>query len=310
MPLSYTHNREFFTEQAPKYSISGGRIKALKNFGTSHTVHAGDQGGFVSSEKNLSQLGSCWIYQDAKVSGSANVRDFAQVTGKADISGNTIIADYAVIADKAKISGTTQVYENALVSGNSKVKGGSKIHGSTNLLDDTEVDNSEIINVLTIGTVKIKDSYIRDVTLKNAVLKDAWIEDQRDIQRVGSIAGKEFIVYYRGPGEQIGCSYTQIVDLAGNKTVSYGLALVSSIEELISDFDLTGESQQHGFTHQKNRIQEYYNMIQAAIDKLLTWRLDNNYQPRSVDKYFGFPDDYQYGQDLPGMFPRPDPKSY
>lgn len=307
--FSFTQNREFFTEQAPKYSISGGKIKALKDFGTSHTIHKDDKGGKISSESNLSQLGHCWIYQDAQVTGSASIRDAAQVTGKAQVSGNSIVADNAVVADNATIKGNSFIYESSTVSGNSKIQD-SKIHGSSNILDDATVDNSELINVLTIGSTKIKDSYIKDVTLKNCVLKDAWIEDQRDIQRVGAIAGKEFIVYYKGPGEPIGCSYTQIVDKAGSKEVSFGLAQADSIDELISDFDKEKTSQQHGKTHQKNRYNEYKKMIEAAITKLLSWRTDNQYQPRTVDKYFGFPDNYVKGHDLSLMFPRPDPKSY
>ena len=40
------------------------RIRALRNFSD---VKAGDQGGWVKSEYNLSHTGSCWIYDDAKV---------------------------------------------------------------------------------------------------------------------------------------------------------------------------------------------------------------------------------------------------
>ena len=40
------------------------RIRALKNFAD---VKVGDLGGFVEKEKNLSQQGDCWVYDDAKV---------------------------------------------------------------------------------------------------------------------------------------------------------------------------------------------------------------------------------------------------
>lgn len=39
------------------------RIQALKDFGD---VKAGDLGGWVESEDNLSHEGDCWIYDDAK----------------------------------------------------------------------------------------------------------------------------------------------------------------------------------------------------------------------------------------------------
>ena len=40
------------------------RIRALKDFGH---VRAGTLGGFVASERNLSQDGNCWVADDAQV---------------------------------------------------------------------------------------------------------------------------------------------------------------------------------------------------------------------------------------------------
>lgn len=44
------------------------RIQALKDFGN---VDAGELGGWVESEKNLSQSGDCWIAMEAKAYGGA-----------------------------------------------------------------------------------------------------------------------------------------------------------------------------------------------------------------------------------------------
>lgn len=44
------------------------RIKALKDFGN---VEAGELGGWVESEKNLSQEGNCWIAINAKAYANA-----------------------------------------------------------------------------------------------------------------------------------------------------------------------------------------------------------------------------------------------
>lgn len=49
------------------------RIEALRNF---RDVKAGDKGGFVESEENLSQEGDCWIYGDTKVIENAVVADW------------------------------------------------------------------------------------------------------------------------------------------------------------------------------------------------------------------------------------------
>lgn len=38
------------------------RIRALRDFGS---VHAGDLGGFIESEDNLSHDGTCWVHSGA-----------------------------------------------------------------------------------------------------------------------------------------------------------------------------------------------------------------------------------------------------
>ena len=46
------------------------RIKALISFGN---VTAGDLGGYVEKEENLSHEGDAWVYGNAKVYGDAEV---------------------------------------------------------------------------------------------------------------------------------------------------------------------------------------------------------------------------------------------
>ena len=57
------------------------RIKALVEFGD---VKAGELGGYVEKEENVSQDGNAWVYGDARVSGNAWVSgdaDYALVQG-------------------------------------------------------------------------------------------------------------------------------------------------------------------------------------------------------------------------------------
>nr|DAK10064.1 MAG TPA: Putative transferase, nesg, ydcK, Structural Genomics.38A [Caudoviricetes sp.] len=57
------------------------RIKALVSFGD---VSAGELGGFVEKEENLSNNGNAWVSGNARVSGNAQVSgdaDFSVVTG-------------------------------------------------------------------------------------------------------------------------------------------------------------------------------------------------------------------------------------
>lgn len=72
------------------------RIKALVSFGN---VKAGDMGGYVEKEENLSHLNDAWVYGDAEVYGNAKVYGDAEVYGDAWVSGNAEVygnADYAI----------------------------------------------------------------------------------------------------------------------------------------------------------------------------------------------------------------------
>lgn len=130
------------------------RIKALKNFGK---VRAGDLGGYIQSEKNLSHEGNAWVYDTAQVSGNAKVYGDAQVYGGAKVYGN------------AQVYGKAQVYGNAQVYGKSSVGGKARVYGSAQVRDDAEVggyaavyDNAEVYdnagvydNVHVAGNAKV-----------------------------------------------------------------------------------------------------------------------------------------------------------
>lgn len=77
------------------------RIEALKDFGD---VRKGDKGGFVESDKNLSQEGDCWVCGDAKVCGNAEVYGNALVRGDAEVCGNAKVYGNAEVRGDAKIN--------------------------------------------------------------------------------------------------------------------------------------------------------------------------------------------------------------
>ena len=52
------------------------RIEALKDFSD---IHKGDKGGFIESEKNLSQKGDCWVFGNSAVYDNAAVYENARV---------------------------------------------------------------------------------------------------------------------------------------------------------------------------------------------------------------------------------------
>ena len=129
------------------------RIKSLKDFGN---VKKGDKGGFVEKEKNLSQSGDCWVYDNAKVYNNAKVFDYADIYGNAEIFGNAIVSgnarvygnakvyhyamvyDNAEVCDNAIISGNAEVYHDAAVYGNARVFGNAEICGKAEIANDLD----------------------------------------------------------------------------------------------------------------------------------------------------------------------------
>ena len=72
------------------------RIKAVKDF---DSIKAGEFGGWIENEKNLSQDDNAWIYGDAMVFDNAEVFDNAKVYGNAEVYGNAVIKGDAKVND-------------------------------------------------------------------------------------------------------------------------------------------------------------------------------------------------------------------
>ena len=70
------------------------RIKALKDFGD---VEKGNIGGYIQSEKNLSQEDDCWIFDNAIVYDNAEVYGDAKIFGNAEVYGDAILSENANI---------------------------------------------------------------------------------------------------------------------------------------------------------------------------------------------------------------------
>ena len=100
------------------------QIEALKDFGD---VKAGDLGGYIESEENLSQYDIAWVYGDAQVLGNAQVFDNARVYGNACVFDNARVYGNACVFDKAEVYGNALVYDNAQVLGNARVFGDAQI---------------------------------------------------------------------------------------------------------------------------------------------------------------------------------------
>lgn len=77
------------------------RIEALKDFGL---ISKGTLGGYVEGTHNLSQYGTCWIHNNAKVYGGARV------------TGCAVVQQNAIICGNVAVGGNTSIFGNAVIS--------------------------------------------------------------------------------------------------------------------------------------------------------------------------------------------------
>jgi hypothetical protein len=102
------------------------RIRALRDFGE---VKAGDLGGWLESEGNLSHRGTCWVADEARVADHARVSGDAQVYGYAHVYEQSEVYERARVYDHAVVRGYAVVCGNALVSGHAVVRGDAEVTG-------------------------------------------------------------------------------------------------------------------------------------------------------------------------------------
>ena len=165
------------------------RIKALKDFGD---VKAGDLGGYVSDENNLSQNGNCWVYDDAKVYGLGEVRDNATIHQISLIRSSTVTGD-SIITGDSRISDTNikdSKIEDAKICcsdiNNSKIKEGiyegkenedSLFRSPFLKISSAEIEGN---NIKISGKATIENSKIQikqeceindEAEIKNAIIK-------------------------------------------------------------------------------------------------------------------------------------------
>ena len=104
------------------------RIRAVRCFSD---VKAGDIGGWVEKEDNLSKMGDAWVYENAEVYGNAKVHGDAEiycnakVFGTASVCGNAQVYGDALVYDNARVFGNAEVYGNAIVCGDAMVRCGA-----------------------------------------------------------------------------------------------------------------------------------------------------------------------------------------
>ena len=96
---------EFTGEIKVVFGINFKQIRAIINFGC---VVAGEIGGWIECEENLSQSGDAWVSGDARVSGNAWVSGNARVSDNADVKKDD---DYMVIGGAGRYNRFTTFFK-------------------------------------------------------------------------------------------------------------------------------------------------------------------------------------------------------
>lgn len=148
------------------------KIRALISFGD---VVAGDFGGYIESEDNISHSGDAWVYGNAQVYGNARVYENAQICNNAIISGNAwvyenaLVYGDAIVYGNARIRGSAQVYGNAqvcsdaIVSGNARVRGNTQLYGDIWISGDAWVcSDADYVHIHGFGTKNRTTTFYRN----------------------------------------------------------------------------------------------------------------------------------------------------
>ena len=207
------------------------RIKALKDFSS---IKAGDLGGWIEKEDNLSQTDNAWIGGDAKVCGNAIVEGNAEVFGDAIIYDNAEVYGNARIYDNAWVYGKSNVFGNARICNNAKVYGDARVHNHAMVGDNASVfDNARVYgnariygdakvlgDVEVFGEVEICGNAVVCDDADYIVFKNFWSSKRyftwtksNNMWKVGCFygTGKELIEKAYADSEKSGKEYEKIV---------------------------------------------------------------------------------------------------
>ena len=203
--------KRIVANQNGNYEATVYRIQALRDI-PEHGVKAGDAGGFVSNDSNLSQTDSCWIADDAEVLNQAAVMHNAFVGGNASVATSPAawaspiyLLNNARIIDNAVVRNYTstpqrhmQISENAVISGNAYIENVGFILGSAKISDEVQLhgcqtikDNAEIFGhavlyqgVEVLGKSKVSGNVVLN---SHALVRNSILDGSLQVPRSGRV---------------------------------------------------------------------------------------------------------------------------
>lgn len=237
------------------------RIRALKDF---EDVMAGDLGGYIEKEENLSQEGNCWVsdearvYDNAKVSGNARVYNDAKVFGNAQIYDNAGVFDDAEVYGNAKVYGKTEVSESAEVFGETEIFGKAQIYNGAKVYKNAKIyDNAQIYGYAQVyGNAKVYEQ--AQVYGESEVYDNAIIYNKAQVGDNAKVFGKAQVY-----GNAKVFEYTEISDdtkIIDNTIIENSKEI--KVENVKKDFILENDF------NLENEIQKYEEHCSKIVDKL------------------------------------------
>lgn len=149
-----TDETKIITVYDPSNEIILYRIRALKNF---RNVRAGDLGGWIEKEENLSQEGNCWVYDNASVFENAYVCDDVIVCHNSSVYGNARVCENASIYNNSSVRENACVFGNSLVCDNSVICGNAKLYGISYICCNGDSFIKKTRDYLTVGPIGSRD---------------------------------------------------------------------------------------------------------------------------------------------------------
>ena len=128
----------------------------------------GKIGGFVESEENLSQVGSCMVWGSAGIWGNARV------------SGNAIVSGYACVGEEAQVYGNAKVLNEAYIHGSAKVSGNAVIEGVAEILGTSQISGEATVVDAYVVNSQITDNAFVDML--NGTAEDSIISGSAKIK--------------------------------------------------------------------------------------------------------------------------------
>ena len=226
------------------------RIIALKNFSD---VKAGELGGWVSNEYNLSQYGDCWIYNEAKCMDGASMynnscmyenavmydnaimydnsmmfghsrmfnnsemHDFSEMRDNSVMYNNTEMHDYSEIYGDSEMHGHSEMHDCSKMYNNSKMYDYSIMHGNSAMYEDSEMHDKEVL----YGKLASKVDEFVEISIPKGRIVTGVLKDKKILYNIGcqsEITKETFIkrIYNEGGGIEKNPhrkSYLKIIDI-------------------------------------------------------------------------------------------------